>query len=72
LALLANAFDHWPYSALIPDPKAASAITLRVGSVSTMRRMVARGSVHIVKKGAIDPPAPFAIETPVPLRIPPR
>jgi hypothetical protein len=72
LALLPSAFDHWPDSALIPDPMAASAITLRVGSVSTMRRIVARGEVHIVKKAVIDPPAPFAIETPVPVRIPPR
>jgi hypothetical protein len=37
-----------------------------------MRRIVARGSVHIVKKEVIDPPVPFAIETPVPPRISPR
>jgi hypothetical protein len=57
---------------LMAGPIAASAITLRVGSESTMRRIVARGAVHIVKKEVIDPPAPFAIEAPVPLRISPR
>jgi hypothetical protein len=34
-----------------------------------MRRIVARGSVQIVKKGVIEPPATFAIEAPVPSRI---
>ena len=64
-----SAFDHWLASAPMAGPIAASAITLRVGSVSTMRRIVARGSVQIVKKGVIEPPASFAIEAPVPSRV---
>jgi hypothetical protein len=55
LELSLIAFDHSPASALIAGPAAASATTWRVGSVSTMRRIVARGSVHIVKKGVISP-----------------
>jgi len=34
--------------------------------------MVARGSVQIVKKGVIEPPAASAMKAPVPLRITPR
>jgi len=48
-------------SELSAGPIAARASTLRVGSESTMRRIVARGSIHIEKKGDIESVTPFAM-----------
>jgi hypothetical protein len=59
------AADHWLINELSAGPIAARVSTLRVGSESTMRRIVARGSIQIEKNGDIDSGIPFAMFAPI-------